>query len=75
MVWLPGFYWTNFVLVSAVYILLSFRVFKITAALRDVVIPKEGGAALAYRGVTFSLSLAAFYGVGVAAQRSLGPNP
>ena len=45
MVWFPDI-WTNFVVISAVYIFLSFRVFHITAALRGWVIPKEGGAAL-----------------------------
>ena len=57
-------YWTNFVLVSAVYVALSFRVFHITAALRDTVIPKEGGQALAYRAVTITLGVAAFYAAG-----------
>jgi len=64
MVWLPGMYWTNFVLISAAYIYLSFRVFHITAALRDWVIPKEGGIALAYRAVSLAGGMAACYGAG-----------
>merc|ERR1719181_2403001 len=55
MVWLPGFYWTNFVLVTIVYVALSFRVFHITAALRDIVIPKEGGLELAKRGMLLAV--------------------
>ena len=35
MVWLPDMFWANFILVSAVYIFLSFRIFHITAGLRD----------------------------------------
>ena len=50
-------YWTNFVVISAVYIFLSFRVFHI-AALRDWVIPKEGGAALGYRALTLAAGTA-----------------
>lgn len=64
MVWIPGWFWTNFVLVSCVYIFLSFRVFYITAMLRDVVIPKEGGVALVWRGATIGAVAVAFLGVG-----------
>merc|ERR1719313_2027484 len=46
LVVLPDMYWLNFALVSVIYVALSFRVFHITAYLRDVVIPKEGGQAL-----------------------------
>merc|ERR1719409_141947 len=72
MVWLPGWYWTNFVLISAVYIFLSFRVFHITAALRDWVIPKEGGIALAYRAVSLAGGMAACYGAGYLLSQSGG---
>jgi len=64
MVWLPGWYWTNFLLVSAVYVFLSFRVFHITASLRDTVIPKEGGVALAKRAIYIAVAALAFYGAG-----------
>merc|ERR1719327_687231 len=67
MVWLPGYYWTNFVLISAVYVFLSFRVFHITAGLRDAVIPKEGGAALIQRAALIAAGFAVFYGLGHAA--------
>jgi len=66
MVWLPNYYWTNFILVSTVYVFISFRVFRITAQLRDVVIPKEGGPALARRAALIALVAAVFYGCGVA---------
>jgi hypothetical protein len=64
LVWLPGYYWLNFALVSAVYIVISYRVFIITAALRDAVIPKQGGAALARRGVVVGGGILFFYGLG-----------
>merc|ERR1719478_1896103 len=64
MVWLPGWYWTNFLLTTVVYIFISYRIFKITATLRDACIPKEGGAALARRGLFVSALLPAFYGMG-----------
>ena len=68
MVWLPGFYWANFVLISAVYVFLSFRIFHITAALRDVVIPKEGGALLAKRMGLIAVVTPLFYGAGYVLQ-------
>jgi len=66
MVWLPGFYWTNFVLTSAVYIFISYRVFKITVVLRDALISKDTKA------VTTSLLtgtgiVALFYAMGAGA--------
>jgi len=76
MVWLPGYFWTNFVLVTAMYIFLSYRVFIITAALRDVVIPKEGGVALGKRAVLVGAILLCVYGVAaLAAPSILGPVP
>jgi len=76
MVWFPGYYWTNFVIVTAVYIFLSYRVFIITAALRDVVIPKEGGVALAKRAALVAAILIGVYGIAaVAAPTILGPPP
>jgi hypothetical protein len=72
MVWLPGWYWANFVLISAVYVFLSFRIFYITAALRDVVIPKEGGFALLQRIGLLSLVAPCFYGAGYLLQLSCG---
>jgi len=76
MVWFPGYFWINFVVVTAAYIFLSYRVFIITAALRDVVIPKEGGAALGKRAVFVAVILAAFYGVAyLAAPHLLGAPP
>ena len=41
MVWLPNYYWVNFLVISAAYVFISYRVFIITAGLKDVVIPKE----------------------------------
>jgi len=76
MVWFPGYFWINFVVVTAAYIFLSYRVFIITAALRDVVIPKEGGAALGKRAVFVAVILAGFYGVAyLAAPHLLGAPP
>ena len=39
--WLPGWYWTNFLLTTVVYIFVSYRIFKITATLRDACIPRD----------------------------------
>jgi len=65
MVWIPGWYWTNFLLTSTVYIFISYRVFKITATLRDVCIPKDNRA-IATRGAAGVAALAALYGLGSA---------
>ena len=73
MVWLPGWYWTNFIVVSAVYVFLSFRIFHITAALRDYAVPKEGGAALAKRAVLVACAMPLFWGLGYALQLSYTP--
>ena len=75
MVWLPGFYWANFVLISAVYVFLSFRIFHITAALRDVVIPKEGGAALAKRAVAIAVGVPIFWAAGSVLKQLCAPTP
>ena len=75
MVWLPGYYWTNFVLITAIYVFLSYRVFIITAALRDYAIPREGGAALAKRGGVVAAGLAALYGLASVVAPSLVPPP
>lgn len=72
MVLLPNMYWTNFVLISAAYVYLSFRVFHITAALRDVAVPKEGGAALLKRGVAVAAAAPCFYGVGYGLRLACG---
>lgn len=63
MVWVPGWYWLNFFLTSAVYFLISYRVFHLTVVLRDMCIPKEAGAIIK-RFVSSALVCAAFYGVG-----------
>jgi len=64
MVLLPGWYWTNFVLISAVYIFISYRVFHITNTLKDACIPRETGAiikSMIFGGVV----IAAFYAAGI----------
>jgi hypothetical protein len=75
LVWLPGWYWTNFVLASAIYIFLSYRVFLITAALRDVVIPKEGGTALLTRAVAVGVATPLVLLIGGMGAASLGAQP
>ena len=72
LVWLPGWYWTNFALASAIYIFLSYRVFLITAALRDVVIPKEGGTALLTRAVAIGVAVPLVLLIGQMGAASLG---
>ena len=42
MVWLPGWFYTNFLLTSLVFFFVSYRIFKITVTLRDACIPRDG---------------------------------
>lgn len=72
MVWIPGSYWLNFLLVTAVYIAISYRVFVITAALRDFVVPKEGGVALVWRSMTIVALLGALYFAATLAAPAIG---
>jgi len=63
MVVLPGFYWTNFVLISAVYIFMSYRVFNITNDLKNACIPHDTiGIFKAMAGA--GAGLAVLYGAG-----------
>mmetsp|Transcript_27221 Transcript_27221/g.87400 ORF Transcript_27221/g.87400 Transcript_27221/m.87400 type:complete len:555 (+) Transcript_27221:154-1818(+) len=64
MVWLPSF-WLNMAVVSAVYFVLSYRVFKITVVLRDVAVPKDNRG-IFVNSVILAVATAAFYAVGVA---------
>jgi hypothetical protein len=61
MVLFPDAYWLNFILVSVVYVFISFRVFHITAGLRDTVVPKEGGAALLWRSLAIAVAFGLLY--------------
>jgi len=63
MVLLPGWYWTNFILISAVYIFISYRVFHITNTLKDFCIPRETSE-IAKSMVGMCVTIAAFYGAG-----------
>ena len=64
MVWLPGWFYTNFLLTTIVYFFVSYRIFKITVVLRDVCIPRDGSKMLqsALSGVLVILAL---YGCGM----------
>ena len=64
MVWLPSF-WLNMAVVSAVYFVLSYRVFKITVVLREVAVPKDNRG-IFVNSVIMAVATAAFYAVGVA---------
>jgi len=64
MVLIPGWYWTNFVLISAVYVFVSYRVFMITNLLKDAVIPKEP-LDIFKRMLVISLAIGLFFGAGV----------
>ena len=59
-------FWLNFIVVTVAYVALSFRIFHITAGLRDSFIPKEGGTALAYRGVLVAVVVPVFWSAGAA---------
>jgi len=64
MVLLPGYYWTNFVLISAVYVFVSYRVFQITNVLKDLLIPKDAFD-IFKRGTLMMLVIGFFYCGGV----------
>ena len=64
-VWLPGWYWTNFLLTTAVYIFVSYRIFKITATLRDACIPRDN-AKIVGRLAGLCVVLGALFAVGAA---------
>jgi len=65
MVWVPGWFWLNMALTSAVFFVLSYRVFKITVLLRDACLPKDNKGIL-QNSLAMGLGVAAMYGVGVA---------
>ena len=64
MAWFPDHYWLNFAVVSVVYVFLSFRIFHITAALRDVAIPKAGGRELVVRAALIAIVAIFIYAAG-----------
>ena len=64
-VWLPGWYWTNFLLTTVVYIFVSYRIFKITATLRDACIPRDN-AKIVGRLAGACVVLGALFAVGAA---------
>ena len=68
MVWLPGWYYTNFLLTSAVFLFVSYRIFKITVVLRDACIPREFSK-MVRNAVGASLALLALYGCGMGLKR------
>jgi len=63
MVWVPGWYWTNMALTSAVFLFVSNRIFKLTVILRDECIPKDTRGILV-RMVAAAAALAGLFGVG-----------
>lgn len=65
MVWVPGWFWLNLALTSAVFFVVSYRVFKITVVLRDACIPKDNMGILRNAAVG-GVGVVALYGVGLA---------
>jgi len=64
MVWMPGWFYTNFLLTTAVFIFVSYRIFKITVVLRDACIPRDGSKMLQSAAGGASVILA-LYGCGM----------
>eukprot|EP00967_Tisochrysis_lutea_P047484 scaffold57817_cov30-Tisochrysis_lutea.AAC.1 len=64
MVWVPGWFWVNMMLTSAVFFVLSYRVFKITVVLRDACIPKDNKG-IAMNALVGSIGGAVLYGIGL----------
>jgi hypothetical protein len=65
MVWVPGWFWLNMALTSAVFFVVSYRVFKITVLLRDECIPHDNKGILRNAAVG-AAGLVALYGMGLA---------
>ena len=65
MVWLPGWFYTNFLLTSVVFFFISYRVFQITVTLRDACIPKDPSKIFRSLAVLVTVVLA-LYGCGYA---------
>lgn len=61
---LPGYPLLNFSAVTAIYIFLSHRMFELTAALRDALIPHDDDGLLGRNLVTMGLSAGALWGIG-----------
>ena len=64
MVWLPGWFYTNFLLTTAVFLFISYRIFKITVVLRDACIPKETSK-IVQSLVGLAVGVLALWGCGV----------
>merc|ERR1712216_1023720 len=72
MIFVPGWYWTNMLITSTIYIFVSFRVFKITNTLKDAAIPKTNFLIAKHSAVGLAV-LAAFYWMG--SLLNSGPTP
>ena len=64
MVWLPGWFYTNFLLTSLVFFFVSYRIFKITVTLRDACIPRDGSR-MVHSSVAMVAGVLALYGCGL----------
>ena len=64
MVWLPGWFYTNFLLTSIVFFFVSYRIFKITVTLRDACIPRDGSR-MVHNSVAMVAGVLALYGCGL----------
>jgi len=65
MVWLPGWFYTNFLLTSVVFVFVSYRIFKLTVTLRDACIPRDDSKML-LNGLSAVAGILALYGCGIA---------
>lgn len=75
LVLVPGSFWINFVVVTALYLYLSVRLFKVTVALKDLVLPNDS-AKIGANLLNCALGAVAFaaLGWGTHAFFSLPPN-
>ena len=64
---LPGYPLMNFSAVTALYIVLSHRLFVLTATLRDAVVPHDDDGLLGRNAVTMAVGGAALWGIGFVA--------
>lgn len=69
LVLVPSSFWLNFVVVSALYLYVSVRLFKVTVALKDVCVPNSS-AAIAKNLSRIAAGAAVFFAAGYATHRA-----
>lgn len=74
LVLVPGSFWLNFVLVSALYLYVSVRLFKVTVALKEVCVPNNSAVIVSNFG-KIAAGAALFFGAGFATHSAFALPP